>query len=60
LATTTSPLKPSNKPLILQQAWPKLTCVKNHLCTWIEEKKHRSEDEFASFLHYHEDAAVAV
>lgn len=60
LASTTSPLRPSNEPLILQQAWQKLTGVKNHLCTWIEEKKHWSGDEFASFLHYHESAAVAV
>lgn len=60
LGSATSPVRPSNEPAILQQAWSKLTVVKNHLCTWIEEKNQWAGDEFSSFLHYHESAAVAV
>lgn len=60
MGTATSSARPSNEPAILKQAWSKLTGVKNHLCTWIEEKNNWAEDEFTSFLHFGEHAAVAV
>lgn len=60
LGEETSPVRPSNEPAILKQAWEKLTAVKNHLCVWVEEKSEWSEESFSSFLQVQEQRAIAV
>lgn len=60
LGEETSPVRPSNEPAILKQAWENLTAVKNHLCVWVEEKSEWSEESFSSFLQVQEQRAIAV
>lgn len=54
------PGRPANEPDILQQAWTKLTAVKNHLCMWVEEGDSWSDDSFYHFLQTEQLRAVAV
>jgi hypothetical protein len=60
LGEETSPVRPSNEPAILKQAWEKLAAVKNHLCMWVDEKNEWSEKSFTHFLQVEELRAVAV
>ena len=60
LGEETSPVRPSDEPFILKQAWEKLTAVKNHLCVWVDEKDEWSEENFLSFLQVQKSNAVAV